>query len=116
MQKCGCEVSEMREGEPLGITSYPQLLEVMREMVGQLGRDLEATEKKIPMLKANLVRVRRALAVLEGPAKRRAGKPREWGPGKREAAAERMRAMNAARREARLAGGDGRGQAVEAVS
>ena len=44
----------MNEGELLGISSYPQLLGVMRELRGQLERDLEVTGNKIPVLKASL--------------------------------------------------------------
>ena len=103
----------MNEGELLGISSYPQLLGVMRELRGQLERDLEVTGNKIPVLKANLVRVERALAILEGPAKqRRTGKRKEWSAEQREAAADRMRKANAARRAAKGAGGDGRRQVV----
>ena len=105
------------EQELLGITSYPQLLGVMREMRGQLERDVEATQNKIPVLKANLVRVERALAILEGPAKRsRKGKSHEWSQEQRAAAAERARKMNARRREAKAEGGDGRREAVGVVS
>lgn len=100
----------MSEGELQSIASYPQLLDVMRKMVGQLERDLEVTANKIPVLKGNLVRVKRALEVLEAPVKQHGGmRAHHWTPEKRAAAAKRMREMNALRREkAEAEGGDGR--------
>ena len=95
----------MPETELTGITTYVQLIEVMRKVLDQLVRDLEVTENKVPILKANLVRVERALLVLEKPLKRYVGKPHEWTPEQRAAAAERMRKMNEVRRAEKVAAG-----------
>jgi hypothetical protein len=93
----------MMTQELLGISSYVQLLDVMEKLRGQLSKDIESTENKLPILRQNLVRIEKALAVLKSPVKQRRGGDNSsyWTPEHRAAAAERMRAKNAARKAAR---------------
>lgn len=96
----------MNDGDLLGITSYPQLLRVMEKLREQLLQDIEANQKKLPILKANLIRVERALHILKTPPKNRRvsrGNISWWTPERRAIQAERARAINAKRRSERQA-------------
>lgn len=87
----------MTDQQLLGITTYVQLLDVMEKLCGELAKDIEATERKVPILKQNLIRAQQALLILQNPARQRRGggsNSEWWTPERRAAQAERVRVRN----------------------